>query len=223
VIKQLSRDQATPSEADPDGNQPSGPRTRHVVTRRRLLPALVVAAVALSGPACIAVSARVVLVSLGTPDTSTEVAAQVRHLRDALASDPDPAGAAQGPRASSTVLSVRFEHDVDPVRAARDYAAVSRRFVTREWGWVGVREYPAGTDGAGDVDSGPLVLGISLSATTVAIGAARAAGDRGLALNLEREAELFGMPWTWGPEDVRGRRAARRRGVPGLGTQCAGS
>jgi len=114
-----------------------------------------------------------------------------------LGADPARTDAADGPRASSTVLVVRFEQDVDPVTAARDYATFSRRFVTRELGWVGVREYPGGTDGSGDVDSGPLVRGLSLSATALAIGTARSAGDRELARTLEREGELFGLPWQW--------------------------
>ena len=115
-----------------------------------------------------------------------------------LGTDPARAEAGEGPRGSSTVLTVLFERDVDPAVAARDYATLTRRFVTRELGWVGVREYLTGTDGAGDVDSGPLLRGLSLSASAVAIGTARSAGDRALALGLEREGELFGVPWQWG-------------------------
>ncbi len=36
----------------------------------------------------------------------------------------------------------------------------------------GVREYPRGINGSGDIDSGPLFFGISLSASTVTLGAA---------------------------------------------------
>jgi hypothetical protein len=62
-------------------------------------------------------------------------------------------------------------------------------------GFVAVREYPAGVQGEGDVDSGPLVAGMSASATAVTIGSARANGDTALASVLTREAEVFGLPW----------------------------
>ncbi len=67
-------------------------------------------------------------------------------------------------------------------------------FVTSVAGLVGVREHPLGTDGDGDVDSGPLVAGISLSASAVTLAAARAVGDAALAADLDRQAELLGMP-----------------------------
>jgi hypothetical protein len=47
------------------------------------------------------------------------------------------------------------------------------------------------------VDSGPLLRGLSASATTVTIGVARTAGDLRLARTLAREAELLGAPFTW--------------------------
>jgi hypothetical protein len=55
-------------------------------------------------------------------------------------------------------------------------------------------------DGAGDVDSGPLPLGISLSATAVTLGAAQVHGDAPLAGALANYGELAGLPlgtpWT---------------------------
>ena len=77
----------------------------------------------------------------------------------------------------------------------RDWQKFRDAFVTREFGLVGIREHPVGTDGQGDVDSGPLVLGVSASASAVALGAARANGDANLATDLDREAELLGMPF----------------------------
>lgn len=67
-------------------------------------------------------------------------------------------------------------------------------FVVREAGLVGVREYPQGQSGAGDVDSGPLVLGVSASASVVTLAAARTVGDTRLVQALDREAELLGLP-----------------------------
>lgn len=109
----------------------------------------------------------------------------------------DQTGAAiEGPRGSSSSIIQVFWPDVaehlggpDPVLWQR-YADT---FVVREAGLVGVREYPRGQDAAGDVDSGPLVLGVSASASAVTLGAARRVGDAGLAASLDRECELLGL------------------------------
>src|SRR5262249_40216913 len=58
----------------------------------------------------------------------------------------------------------------------------------------------AGVPGRADVDSGPLPLGVSLSATVVPIGAAQVNGDAPLAGALASYGELAGLPvgtpWT---------------------------
>lgn len=103
----------------------------------------------------------------------------------------------EGPRASSQALLLAFEPDIDPRTAADDYRRFVDGFVVRELGLVGVREYPAGSSGAGDVDSGPLVAGVSLSASAVALGAARRQDDSSLVGALDAEAELFALPVDW--------------------------
>jgi hypothetical protein len=110
---------------------------------------------------------------------------------------PDSGVALDGPRGSSQSIIQRFWPIVDPQGAARVYRRFRAAFVTRELGVVGVREHPRGVDGGGDVDSGPLVLGLSASASAVTIGSARAVGDRRLARTLAREAELLGLAFTW--------------------------
>ena len=72
--------------------------------------------------------------------------------------------------------------------------------MVREAGLVGVREFPRGQSGVGDVDSGPLLLGVSASASAVTLAAARAVGDAELAADLDREAELLGLPLRWAGE-----------------------
>lgn len=110
-----------------------------------------------------------------------------------------------GPRGSSQALILAFEPDVDAARAAADYRRFAAGFVTRRFGLVGVREYPAGTRGRGDVDSGPLIAGISPSGSAVMLAAARRQRDTRLARALDAEAELVGMPFT--------ARGARRYGL----------
>ncbi|NHA67520.1 hypothetical protein [Phycicoccus flavus] len=106
---------------------------------------------------------------------------------------PDGTGL-EGPRGSSSALAQVFWPDADPEAAAADYPRFVATFVTRVVGAIGVREYPRGTPGGGDVDSGPLVAGVSLSATAVALAAARRAGDERLARDLLAQAEVAGLP-----------------------------
>ena len=51
--------------------------------------------------------------------------------------------------------------DVSPEFAGEQYAVLRNHFVDYHWGVPGVREYSHGTDGPGDVDSGPLIIGFS--------------------------------------------------------------
>jgi hypothetical protein len=61
-------------------------------------------------------------------------------------------------------------------------------------GWLhGLREWPRGMDGPGDVDSGPLVMGISPSATGFALGDATLWGRQPDRDGVARLAELVGV------------------------------
>lgn len=94
-------------------------------------------------------------------------------------------------RGSSQSMIQRFLVDVDPAFAAGQYTVFRDRF--RPFG-PAIREFPTGVAGEGDVDSGPLLLGISLSATAVTMGAARVQGDDRLAGALTGLAEVAGVP-----------------------------
>lgn len=136
--------------------------------------------------------------------------ATVRIWRDVVAQRVDPAtgllphrvdadgDVLDGPRGSSQSIIQSFWPEIDRALDGRvDPAAWERfttTFLTREAGLVGVREHPHGVAGGGDVDSGPLVLGVSASASAVTLAAARANGDDRLAASLDREAELLGLP-----------------------------
>ena len=103
----------------------------------------------------------------------------------------------EGPRATSQSLIQTALPVVAPDLAPQAWLAYRSAFVTREAGLVGVREFPSGTKGSGDVDSGPLILGVSLSATVVTVAAARANGDTGQSATLDQEAEVLGLPLEW--------------------------
>ncbi|MBB4760823.1 hypothetical protein ACFQFC_32230 [Amorphoplanes digitatis] len=98
-------------------------------------------------------------------------------------------------RGTSQSIIQRFLVDIDPAFARAQYLRFRSLFVVQPLRLgPAVREYPVGTDGPADVDSGPLPLGVSLSATAVTLGAAAVAGDRQLAGALANYGELLGVP-----------------------------
>jgi hypothetical protein len=111
--------------------------------------------------------------------------------------DPSTGALVDGARGTSQAIIQRFLVDVDPVFAREQYLLFRERFLDRPL-WLGpaIREYPHGVDGEGDVDSGPLIRGISLSTTVVALGAAQAQGDHSLAAALAGFGEFAGLPIT---------------------------
>jgi hypothetical protein len=103
------------------------------------------------------------------------------------------------PRGESAALMIRFLHEIDPAVAAAQYAAYERTFATRFAGLLpAVREYPHGIRGEGDVDSGPVILGVSAPASVVGIAAARMTGHHRAAADLRAGPEVLGMPLQWG-------------------------
>lgn len=62
------------------------------------------------------------------------------------------------------------------------------------FGFGAIREYAAGRHGHGDVDSGPVILGVSVAATGFALAPARAFGHREQFERIFRTTALFGAP-----------------------------
>ncbi|PRY44897.1 hypothetical protein [Umezawaea tangerina] len=115
--------------------------------------------------------------------------------------DPGTGMPAEMARGSSQSLVQRFLPEIDPDFAREQYQRFRDLYVISPLGLgPAVREYPVGVDGPADVDSGPLPLGVSLSASAVAIGAAQVHGDDRLAGALANYAELLALPvdtpWT---------------------------
>ncbi|WP_327000059.1 hypothetical protein OHA72_33635 [Dactylosporangium sp. NBC_01737] len=115
--------------------------------------------------------------------------------------DPATGEPAEVARGTSQSVIQRFLGDIDPAFAREQYLRFRDQFVVRPLGLgPAVREYPDGVDGPADVDSGPLPLGVSLSATVVTIGAAQVNHDAPLSAALANYGELAGLPldtpWT---------------------------
>ena len=96
-----------------------------------------------------------------------------------------------GPRGTSSSLMSRFLPIIDAAFGNEMYLRFRDSFVMAG---LGVREYPHGTSGEGDVDSGPLLFGISAPTSVMAIGAARAGNDLPLAEDLIHGINAFGFP-----------------------------
>jgi hypothetical protein len=101
-------------------------------------------------------------------------------------------------RGSSQSMILRFLPEIDPSWASEQYGAFRSLFVGYVGTVPGIREYPTGIDGIGDVDSGPLVNGLSASATVVTMGTAFIHGDRELGEAFFHIGESAGLPISQG-------------------------
>ena len=97
------------------------------------------------------------------------------------------------PRASGTGLAAYFAGFADRA-LAKELAAGALRPERTLLGFGAIAEYAPGHDGAGDIDSGPVVLGVSVSATGFALAPARAFGEGDAFARLYRTTSLFGVP-----------------------------
>lgn len=103
-----------------------------------------------------------------------------------------------GARGSSSALMCAFWPDIDREFAKAQYQKLREQFPDVLFGALAAaREFPRGTDGPADVDSGPIISGISGPATVVMIAAARSNGDLATALSLRRASEALGLPFEW--------------------------
>jgi hypothetical protein len=99
-------------------------------------------------------------------------------------------------RATSQVIILRMLPDIDANFARDQYTLFRNRFFTTFLGAPCVLEYPSGISGSGDVDSGPLIFGRSLSATVLTMGVAQTYGDMDFASAIGQAGETVGLPWT---------------------------
>lgn len=134
---------------------------------------------------------------------SPRVAARIRIWeRDFVTDDdllvqrvrPSDGRPVDAPRGSGTALAAWALAPADAIVAARLARGARDTLGDTFLGLGVIREYREG-GGQGDVDSGPLVLGYSVSGTGFALGAARRLGDRGWFTRLWGTTRLFGVPW----------------------------
>lgn len=107
---------------------------------------------------------------------------------------PESGHVVDGPRGSGTALAAWFLSFANAEQSRSLYEAVRGHLRRDLLGFAAVREYPAGRDGSGDIDSGPVVLGVSISATGFALAGSRIHGDPETFTALWATAYLFGAP-----------------------------
>jgi hypothetical protein len=99
------------------------------------------------------------------------------------------------PRGSGTALAAYFLAFADPAFSKELHYAVERELARDVLGFRLVSEYPDSvTRGRGDIDSGPLVFGLSVSATGFSLGGCRAHGDARCYERTLAAVNLFGAP-----------------------------
>lgn len=108
--------------------------------------------------------------------------------------DPKTYRQLQGPRGVSVMYGLQFMRDIDSKFATEQYTLAKSHFIRTTFGLTAAREFPEGVDGRGDVDSGPLILGLGPSASGFAIAAAAVMDDFETAMQLARSSVIVGSP-----------------------------
>lgn len=112
--------------------------------------------------------------------------------------DPFDGGPVDMPRGSGTLLSAYFLGLAGDPLAAELFKSARARLWAPALGFGAVLEYaPSGFAGEGDIDSGPLLLGRSISASGFMLACARQHGDEAAYRQLFRSVHLFGAPANW--------------------------
>lgn len=97
-------------------------------------------------------------------------------------------------RGSGTAVAAYFLGFAVPELSQKLHQALAQQGRRTLFGFGAVREYLGAQSGAGDVNSGPVLAGVSVGATGFALGSARMHGDRLLFRQLYRSVHCFGVP-----------------------------
>jgi len=106
----------------------------------------------------------------------------------------------EGARGSSQSLILNFLPEIDRKFANDQFTLYKALFLDYRLGLPGIREYPKGTAGLGDVDSGPVVWGIGASASIVGQRTMYKYGEMAMYCGLRNSIEGFGVGLTLNKE-----------------------
>lgn len=109
------------------------------------------------------------------------------------------AGVADGgvPRGCATSWTVLYLVQLDAEAAREQYTRARDALGISVLGIGGFREWPRGRSGPGDLDSGPIVLGVGTAATGLGLGPAHMFQDDRPYTLIRRAALIFGLPAWW--------------------------
>lgn len=99
----------------------------------------------------------------------------------------------EGARGCSSTLMLRVLTEIDSAFAAQQAKKYQQHFISTALGLPAVREYPKGMSGWGDIDSGPVILGVGFAATIVSIGTLAMIGEPQAAQNQYKTIHAFGF------------------------------
>lgn len=97
-------------------------------------------------------------------------------------------------RGSSMALMLIFLHDIDLQFAQGQFRLFKENFVDTLVGLEGVREYPNGDPGTGDIDSGPVIFGFGGAATIVGMQTLSLFGDHNASLKIRNAVQTMAFP-----------------------------
>lgn len=126
---------------------------------------------------------------------AARVAKSARTDRGLLVQIMEPDGTpVDGGRGSGTFFASYFLSFADEDLSKSLYESGKRELYTEFLGFGAMREYARDEPGRGDIDSGPVVLGLGVSSSGFALGPARMHGDRDTFRGVYATAHLFGVP-----------------------------
>jgi hypothetical protein len=100
-------------------------------------------------------------------------------------------------RGSSMSFMLIFLKDIDREFASDQFETYKKHFLDFRFGLPGVLEYPKGTTGYADVDSGPVILKMGASATIVGLRAFSEFDEESISVGIRNGIESFGVTFTW--------------------------
>jgi hypothetical protein len=103
-------------------------------------------------------------------------------------------------RGSSQSLILNFLFEVDSTFARQQFEIYKKKFLTSRFGLPGIREYPVGSIGNGDIDSGPVIFDVGGAASIVGLRTMTLFGERQTAVGLRNSLEAFGFAITSGDQ-----------------------
>ncbi|NME70845.1 hypothetical protein [Flammeovirga aprica] len=99
----------------------------------------------------------------------------------------------EGSRGSSMALILRVLPEIDSEFGKAQYQLFKEHFVETTFTFPSIREYPKGEFGLGDIDSGPVIFGVSFAGTIVGIGTFAVFEDIDLSTQQYQTVNAFGL------------------------------